>query len=455
MRISRIFTLSLVYYTFSAAFNFVSAQGMPGRITDSVVCQSDPGQSYALYIPAKGNGQALPVIYFFDPHADGALPVRKYKALADAYGFILVGSNNSKNGNDWPTTENIWRCLSDDTRGRLKLDVRRIYLCGFSGGAKAASYIAIQHPGIAGVIAGGAGLPDGVTAGDFSFSYTVIAGQGDMNLTELIGVNGELDKTRTQHRIIFFDGKHEWSPVNTMGLAFDGLRFDAMKSSLIPKDIPFITTYIAESRKKLRAYELSDRLIKAAQECALSITFLDGLSKQVGWFRQQAAALAANKKYLSQQQEQQNLLAREENIKAEYMQHFQQDDGHYWATTIHDLQGKAAGYTAEEQMYQRLLAYLSLAFYSISNQFINRNDNTTALHFVELYKMADPTNSEAWYFSAILNARDHQAQAAVNDLVKAAGCGFRDKGRLTEQPEFKSLFTPQNFSQIENKMHVR
>jgi pimeloyl-ACP methyl ester carboxylesterase len=177
------------------------------------------------------------------------LPVRKYKALADAYGFILVGSNNSKNGNDWPTTENIWRSLSDDTRDRLRLDVRRTYLCGFSGGAKAASYIAIQHPGIAGVIAGGAGLPDGVSAGDFNFSYTVIAGQGDMNLTELVGVNGELDKTRTPHRIIFFDGKHEWSPVNTMALAFDGLRFDAMKSSLIPKDNAFINTYIAGAGK--------------------------------------------------------------------------------------------------------------------------------------------------------------------------------------------------------------
>jgi pimeloyl-ACP methyl ester carboxylesterase len=436
-----------------AIFSF-ACLSVKAQITDSVRCKADPTQSYALYIPVKGNSQALPVIYFFDPHADGTLPVRKYKALADAYGFILVGSNNSKNGNDWPATENIWRCLSDDTRGRLRLDVRRTYLCGFSGGAKAASYIAIQHPDIAGVIAGGAGLPDGVAAGDFSFSYTVIAGQGDMNLTELVGVNSELDKTRTQHRIIFFDGKHEWSPVNTMGLAFAGLRFDAMKSSLIPKDIPFITTYIAESKKKLRAYELSDRLIKAAQECALSITFLDGLSKQVSWFRQQAAAIAVNPKYLAAEHEQQNLLAKEENMKAEYMQHFQQDDGHYWATTIHDLQGKAAGYTAEEQMYQRLLAYLSLAFYSISNQLINRNDNTTAMHFVELYKTADPTNSEAWYFSAILNARDHQAQSAVNDLVKAAGCGFRDKGRLMEQPEFKSLFTPQNFSQIENKMHV-
>lgn len=453
MKRSRIFTLSLLYYILSAAFNFATAQETPGHIIDSVICRSDPSQSYALYIPLKGNGQALPVIYFFDPHADGGLPLRKYKALADAYGFIMVGSNNSKNGNDWPTTENIWLHLSDDTR-RLKIDSRRTYLCGFSGGAKVAGYIAIQHPGIAGVIAGGAGLPDGVAAGDFNFSFTAIAGLGDMNLTELVSVNADLDKTRTPHRIIFFDGKHEWSPVNTMALAFDGLRFDAMKSSLIPKDNAFINTYIAGSRKKLKAYELSDRLIKAAQECALSVAFLDGLSSQTGWFRQQAAALAANQKYVAQQQEQQNLLATEENTKADYMQHFQ-DDSHYWTTTIHDLQGKAAGYTATEQMYQRLLAYLSLAFYSISNQLISRNDNASAMHFVELYKMADPTNSEAWYFSAMLNARDHQGPAAVNDLMKAASCGFRDKNRLMQQPEFKTLFTPQNFSQIENKMHVQ
>src|SRR6202012_3626477 len=107
----------------------------------------------------------------------------------------------------------IWQHLAEDTRGRLRMDVRRVYTAGFSGGAKVASYIAIQHPGITGVIAGGAALPDGVAAGDFAFSFTAIAGQGDMNLTELTGVSEALDKTHTRHRLILFDGKHEWAPV--------------------------------------------------------------------------------------------------------------------------------------------------------------------------------------------------------------------------------------------------
>ncbi len=416
----------------------------PGQVIDSVICKADPTQSYALYVPAKGQKEALPIIYFFDPHADGALPVKKYKALADAYGFILAGSNNSKNGNDWSVTANILRQLFDDTRRRLRIDNRRIYTCGFSGGAKVAGYTALQHPEVKGVIAGGAGLPDGTPVGDFSFSFTAIAGEGDMNMTELVGIGSELDHTKTRHRIFVYDGKPEWSPVNSLGLAFAGLQFDAIRQGLIPGDNLFISTYIANSKKRWRAYNLKNQLIKASADCNLSIAFLDGVSNQVAWFRQQAAALAANPDYLAQREAQQELLTTEQKTKAEYMQHFQQDDMNYWTATIRDLQSKANPTTAKGAMYQRLLAYLSLAFYSISNQLINGNQNNVAHHFVELYKMADPTNSEAWYFSAILDIRDNQPQAAENDLVRAAACGFRDKDRLLAQPEFKN----ENFVRI-------
>jgi hypothetical protein len=90
-------------------------------------------------------------------------------------------------------------------------------------------------------------------------------------------------------------------------------------------------------------------------------------------------------------------------------------------------------------MYQRLLAYLSLAFYSISNQLINGNDNQHARYFVDLYKTADPANSEAWYFSALLFARDGNGPATEKELRRAVTCGFRDKERMVHQPEFVRL----------------
>ena len=51
------------------------------QLTDSVRCSADPTQTYALYIPQRGLSQAPPVVYCFDPHGSGILPVRKYKAL--------------------------------------------------------------------------------------------------------------------------------------------------------------------------------------------------------------------------------------------------------------------------------------------------------------------------------------------------------------------------------------
>src|SRR5690242_20407365 len=61
-----------------------------GKILNNIVCKTDASQSYALYIPSKYKADTLPAIYFFDPHADGSLPLQNYKAIADEYGFILI-----------------------------------------------------------------------------------------------------------------------------------------------------------------------------------------------------------------------------------------------------------------------------------------------------------------------------------------------------------------------------
>jgi pimeloyl-ACP methyl ester carboxylesterase len=438
-----------------AGWGAASAQPfIPGKVIERVVCESDTNQSYALYIPLRGDKEPLPVLYFFDSHGVGALPLRKYRALAEAYGFILVGSNNSRNGNDWPMTEAIWGRLFEDTRRRLHMMSDRIYACGFSGGAKVASYLAIEHGEIKGVIANGAALPDGVSAGDFRFSFTAIAGEGDMNMTDLVAINEALVKTRTRHRILFFDGRHEWAPEATMRIAFEGLQFDAMRAGVIAKDGAALEGYTGKSKGRVDADRQAGLLIGARRECVLSLALLDGLTGEAGWFGAQAAAIGKDARYLRQQQEQAKILATEEQTKAGYMQQFQQGDMAYWTKTIEDLRVRAVGKTDMAAMYQRLMAYLSLAFYSISNQLINGNQNDAARHFVELYKLADPSNSEAWYFSAVLHARTGDGHSAGADLLKAAGYGFNDEARLRRQPEFQPLSGQIGLSAIERKMRL-
>jgi hypothetical protein len=440
--------LNMTATTTPAATPVIPDSFPPKKIIEHVVCKNDASQSYALYIPSV---EANAVIYFFDPYANGALPLEKYRSLADAYNFILIGSNNSKNGNDFKISESTWQTLLYDTKNRIALHSSRIYACGFSGGAKVASYIALHHSEIQSVIAAGAGLPDGIPAANFNFSFIGIAGKGDMNMTDVVALNTAFDKTQTKHRIILFDGKHEWAPVATMNIAFAGLEFDAMRNNIIPKNNSLVSAFSGNSKKRIDAAIAKNDWIQASGECILSINMLEGLT-DVEMFKEKNNFIHNNAAYRNQLLQQQKLFLAEENKKTEYNAQFQNGDMNYWNSTISDLTVRAKAQTPEGAMYQRLLAYLSLAFYSISNQLIHNNQDKDATYFVTLYKLADPTNSEAWYFSAILDAKNNDSKSAENDLLKAAGNGFNDLERMLQQPEFQTLQPPINFAVVEAKM---
>ena len=421
-------------------------------VISKIVCASDPSMSYALYIPSSKNNNPLPVVYFFDPHGDGLLPVKKYKSLADSFHFILAGSNNSKNGNNLDDAGNIFTAMKEDLAKRTKVNPNRMYLCGFSGGAKVATYLALHFPEIKGIIANGAGLEDITHAGDFTFSYTAIAGEGDLNMTDLAAIENLLDKTHTRHSIIYFDGIHEWAPETTMAIAFEGWQLEAMRDKLIHADSLFIHQFAAQLKEIVNKKMKQNQLIQAQQNCKLAATMLQGFQDKQNWFVQKQSAITRSNIFQQQKEQRRQLLAKEEKLKFDYQQKFADTDAGYWEKTIKEVKAKSRLKNAESQMYQRLQAYLSLAFYSISNQLINGGQNKMAEFFVNLYKMADPTNSEAWYFSAILDARNKEAEKIRKDLEKAIALGFNDKKRLMQQPEFAKENLDIHLNEIEKQI---
>ena len=192
--------------------------------------------------------------------------------------------------------------------------------------------------------------------------------------------------------------------------------------------------------------------MKAERISEIAISMLDGLTDEVSWFKEKKEMIEKNASYQNQLQAQQKLLSKEQSIKASYMQQFQQGDMNYWTKEINNLKTKAKNPNAEAAMNQRLIAYLSLAFYSISNQLINGNNNEQAAYFDTLYKTVDPTNSEAWYFSAILNARSNNVKATEDDLMQAVANGFNDTQRMMQQPEFQALSSQLNLAKISSSI---
>src|SRR5262245_39197634 len=96
-----------------------------GQIVESVASIDNPNQTYALYLPSNYTAtRSWPILISLDPSAHGSVPVEHFKEAAEQYGWIVVGSNSSRNGPLAPTTDAmnaIWR----DLHQRFAVDDRR------------------------------------------------------------------------------------------------------------------------------------------------------------------------------------------------------------------------------------------------------------------------------------------------------------------------------------------
>ena len=109
-----------------------------GIILPDVHSIAQPEQSYALYLPSNYSpNRAWPIFYAFDPGARGINPVELMRAGAEKYGYIVVGSNNSRNGPWKPEAEAV-KAVWEDTHARFAIDDHRVTFAGLSGGARGA-----------------------------------------------------------------------------------------------------------------------------------------------------------------------------------------------------------------------------------------------------------------------------------------------------------------------------
>ncbi|MGC2322994.1 MAG: hypothetical protein WA463_10225 [Terriglobales bacterium] len=215
----------------------------PGEVIEAVPCKDYPGQSYALYLPSGYTPQKRwPIVYAFDPGAQGDSPVRLYREVAEKYGYILAGSNNSQNFLGAEEGKAIQSML-DDTHARLAIDPQRIYTTGFSGGARVATLVALRctECKVAGVIASGATYPANIApAEEDSFLYFMVMGDTDFNFPELVQTRLAKERYDSPYRVRLFPGPHQWAPAGVFEEAIQWFQLRAMRAGTIPKDEAFI-----------------------------------------------------------------------------------------------------------------------------------------------------------------------------------------------------------------------
>jgi hypothetical protein len=427
-----------------------------GKVIDKVACKTDTAQSYSLYLPkAYDTKKQYPIIYAFDSHRTGKLPVANYAELAEKYGYIIAGSNNSENGIQWEQTLAIVNTLFSDTRTRLSINPNRIYLLGFSGGARVANAITMMNGSINSVICCGAASPAANIA-DPRNNYTFfgIAGNADFNYSEMKKYDMlDLAGRRLKHALITFDGKHEWPRIVAMGEAFLWLELNNMRKDPSAKNDNLVLHNLSDESERLYSLEKKNKKYEAYELSRKVINYYEGLG-DLSLFYDTYKKLQGNADVDKQLKQNEADWTREEKLKEEYMNNLQKQDYAWWQKDVAAMnqQIKSGKDKNEALIKKRLLSYLSLVCYMQTSGALKQNDMRAATYFDNLYILVDPTNPEAHYFMAEINAKQGNTAVALKALEEAVNKGFNEKGRMQNDSTFAGIKNEAAFVKVLEKI---
>ncbi|MGI9547314.1 MAG: TPR end-of-group domain-containing protein [Flavobacteriaceae bacterium] len=236
-------------------------------ISDSIVIKEKRAESFALYLPETYDTEtAFPIVFIFDPGGRGKTGLAPFIKAAKKYQLIIVCSNSSRN-TAYDENFAIADRWFNDVFTRFKIDQKRIYAAGFSGGARMASAIGVISGAFKGIVGCGAafsGTPGQMPYASDHFYYAGLVGNLDMNYQEMIKAGQWLNKIGLANEIITFKGDHRWPDANDIVRAFDWFQLQDMNNGILKENPQFLEALLLDRVSIARNFEQDGQLLDAA-----------------------------------------------------------------------------------------------------------------------------------------------------------------------------------------------
>jgi len=465
--------LFLLVLLMPGIFYGITEKGLEtGKIVSRVVTLADSTQSYALYLPSNYSREKnWPLLFTFDPGARSGIPLTLFKKVAEKYGYIVVCSNNLKNG-PWQFILKAMKAVWSDVLNRFSIDFDRIYATGFSGGARAAAaFPHITGARAAGIIACGAGLPPAVKANQVKPAfYHGVVGVEDYNYKEMIRLNRELEAAGVDHFIEVFNGDHGWPPENICHEAIEGMELRAMKKGLRPKDRDLIETVFRRSLEKVRNLEAILNPYYARDYClALEALFRDLI--ETGPIRDKITQLEASRELNKFQKEEDKRNRTELEFIRRFLAVFtglknneQKRADLKKVSNELDLNNLVREASRTKNPYQgamakRLLDELVSKGNQEGNHYLKKRDFIRARIFFGIAARANATGIRAYYNLACVYALQNDKKSAIRYLnitiENARKKGYRDFSFLMKEKNLDSLRKEKEFIEMIGKLGLK
>lgn len=425
-----------------------------GEIVPSVATLNDPAQTYALYLPSTyAPARKWPVIFAFDPVARGELPVRLLRDAAERFGYVVLGSNNSRNGPVRPQVE-AFQAMWNDAAARFSLDPRRAYATGFSGGARNATLVADLCKCIAGVIAVGAGLSDNLQPRkDLPFALYAIAGEEDFNFAELVRLRDKLESLGVEQELRVVPGPHRWAPAEEMTAAVAWMELHAMRTGRRAPDPAFIAQEWQLALDRARAAEQKGDLYSALLAFRAAAHSFKGL-REIALAEQRTAALEESAAVRSARKQEQQDLDWQERLtgRVQYLVQAVMQPSENSPAQLLELRSELSTLRPNRKessvVHKRAAAHVTALIYESAEQAARKPDLKLAVELFDICSELVPKSPGPHYQLARLHARAGKHKDALRALARAADLGLTGRGRIAAEPDLAALREDPGFQQL-------
>lgn len=405
---------------------------------EKCACAADTTIHYSAYVP-QADGQKLPVIIFFDPHAQGQIPVKEYAQLASEYKYMLIGSNDLHNGQSATETSKIVLGLIDEAVSQRNADANSIYLCGFSGGAKVAMMYGLSLPEIKGVVACGGSIVPNVK-NDSTFCFVGMVGNKDFNYLDMQQTLAQFSKLKVPFTSVVFDGKHEWPSANDFSNAFIALDVNAMHTGAKPANVDWLKSVYNTMSDSANNFMAKGDYAKASEYIGRIQGWFGSVDKDI---RLSAFLSNLNSNYVYQNylNKIQNLAVKEVTLRGQFINSVETRDLDWWKNEIENFKKSIASNDEQVSLTsQRLMAYLSMMSFSLASNEISSNNAESAYKRLQIYEMVDPDNTDVYLMYARYYLMINDREQMVESYKKAVEKGFADYDQYASDPSWKMLF---------------
>ncbi len=430
-----------------------------GRVIEKVACATDASQTYALYLPSRYSAdRAWPILYAFDAGARGVLPVQRFEEAAERYGYILAGSNNSRNG-PIAIADKALRAMLADTASRFVIDPARVYVTGFSGGARVAVLAGLgQGSRVAGVIGCGAGFPEGIEpSASVTFAYFGTVGTDDFNYPEMKQLDQALAKSGLRHWLHVFDGRHDWPSPEICRRAIEWMEVQGMRSNARPRDDGLLDEILAAGATEAANEERAGRAYEAYKDYSALVAEFAGL-RDVAAYEQKARELVSSREVrralaeeadsIGRQSTAQGRIGRLLAVAATRDDRVTADSELVSEMAALKRQSERPANDATRMAARRVLVATWVQLRTAVVSDLEAREFVRATARLELMGRIRPEDGWVDYARACAAARSGRKNAAIQALERAVAKGFADPAVIEAEPDFESLRGEEAFRRI-------